>query len=1095
MSACREPGPVDPGSEFSGADTSFLDHLDPLPFPARARALSRHARTLSDQEYRSVFAVLNSGTADERHIALHMAVVRRDIAAIERALADATQRRRALSAAIRLPVSDDALGALVRQAALRDRKRVYGVLRKSRRRNLADALVATVHDLWGRGDVAELLPACSPEVVRLWLPSVNPSASVLHRLARSAPAALGEFLTAGLLPGPVPHNWTRRYQGVLRVLARRSPEVVTQLFRNSPLTGHAARDSEVLAALLREPDVILDKQTWPAARNRDVVVSRSARQAIGRLTADQAARLLNCFGDGSVKGRLLAAVPRDRRRAVVDLAYPDGYRFARLTPEELRLLPDPDRIELVNTALSQRERDSRRWPDIELRAVLAYEQAAEPLWESTASHRYQERQQAWPALLKCAAWHGERRQFASVVSHAERAWNDQDLVRNAALHPLADAPAGLLSAVPVASLRNAIMAARDSRDATRETFALLARWLTRSLADALRHQRGARAQELQELLPRLHTDERSPGSPALANGLARDSADQLWHGVRSSVLRDVQAGRFAAAVRIASLLGKHLPSVAELDALIGEIARTPGRSTEAEKAARLWITPASTREQRLEQLVQDVPERALSDGVWQVVVTRRTDLLDRLLELDTCLPEVAPSWRGRWTGRQRAAAERRAIAVAGDPEAGVHNRKAATGWIHDPTVLRELADTAAQPVAAAALESVASSCPEQALPVLLQHADTARSRLARAAVRALGVARELLPDGEVVEALWPVLVQQRGTVGAAKEAARLLSRTRPVGSLDMLKQAWTRAAHRDVQAAAAEALASFLGDDTTIADLVADALRRDSAIRDAVLRGPDALAPYQRPVFARILGDVLTSDHTAAINDVLAVYHEYWQYAPETIANLEHVLTPDSSFETFEGALRALRQATEVENAAALWSRVVGGLVATAESADPRRAANATFRLPLLARSVHTGPETERGRAWRRVLADGCRSAGLHAEAIPLLRDMAHASLAHNADTALWDELITAVDERPHRWARRGSRHTFAKPIPEFAGAVVDHLLSRNGSVPALLAIEVINNGVRHLGPTEPLRDQFRALLEHPDPDVRESARSSRTSW
>lgn len=98
---------------------------------------------------------------------------------------------------------------------------------------------------------------------------------------------------------------------------------------------------------------------------------------------------------------------------------------------------------------------------------------------------------------------------------------------------------------------------------------------------------------------------------------------------------------------------------------------------------------------------------------------------------------------------------------------------------------------------------------------------------------------------------------------------------------------------------------------------------------------------------------------------------------------------------------------------------------------------------------------------------------------------MAHASLAHDMDTALWDELITTIDERPHRWAGRGSRHTFAKPIPEFIPAIVDHLLSRNGSVSGLLAIEVINNGVRHFGLTEQLRDRFRALLEHPDPPPR----------
>lgn len=381
---------------------------------------------------------------------------------------------------------------------------------------------------------------------------------------------------------------------MLRLLAKRSPEVVAKIFRDSPLTGHAARDSEVVAALLHEPDVMLDKQTWPPVWNRDVVVSRAAGEAISRLTTEQVAKLLDRFSAGTVKGRLLAAISRERRRAVVDLAYPDEYRFARLSPEELRLLPEADRIELVDVALSNRDWDSRRWPELELRAVLAYGRAAEALWESAASHRYQERLAAWPVLLKCAIWQGDRQQFATVISHAERAWRDQDLVRRAALHPIADAPTRLLSAVPVAALQQAIMAAVEARDATRGTFALLVRWLMPSLADALRHQRGERAGELQALLPRLHTDRRGLDRPVLANGLRHDSANQLWLGVRSTVLRDAQAGRFATALRVAALLDERLSSVDELDTLIGNIACTTGNSAEAATAARLWITPPRT---------------------------------------------------------------------------------------------------------------------------------------------------------------------------------------------------------------------------------------------------------------------------------------------------------------------------------------------------------------------------------------------------------------------------------------------------------------------------------------------------------------------
>jgi len=114
------------------------------------RALAEHALLLSEAEYRAVHRELDAGSSYHRHLALHYATVRRDIPEVVRALHDPVVRRRALSAAMRLPVPDEALVSVVDTASRRDRLLVYGLLKRSRRHELADSLLPKVFSRRGR---------------------------------------------------------------------------------------------------------------------------------------------------------------------------------------------------------------------------------------------------------------------------------------------------------------------------------------------------------------------------------------------------------------------------------------------------------------------------------------------------------------------------------------------------------------------------------------------------------------------------------------------------------------------------------------------------------------------------------------------------------------------------------------------------------------------------------------------------------------------------------------------------------------------------------------------------------------------------------
>ncbi|MEU5853617.1 HEAT repeat domain-containing protein [Saccharopolyspora shandongensis] len=802
-----------------------MDQFESLPFPGRMRALSEHALALSESEYTAVSRALDVGGDHTRHIALHLAVVRRDLDFVERALADPALRPRAMAAAVRLPIPDSPLVELVVRGAPRDRVAVYGVLRRSRRRALADELIAEVHRRHGPGDAAALLPACSPEVVARWLPEVGAGVGVLHRLARTAPAAVAEYVAAetAACDGQELSRWLRRHRNLLALLATEEPLVVARVLRDQPrLCSMLTRDPRLAGALLSEPAELLrwDGRTLLRSLGYDgITLPAVAQRAIAALSVDQVANLLSWFGRGPGRASLLRALPVQVRRQVVELAHPGERLNATITAGELRELPASDRIELARRILAEGSSE-RSWRHLEITGVLPYDEAAAPLLEATSSHRYQERRVAWATLLTCAVAEHDPHAFTDALSAAKRAWHDQDVVRAAALRPVADAPAQLLSAVPLEVVREAVVATVESRDATRETFALASRWLARSLTSALARGLAQRVTTLQGLAARLHADPRSPGRFSAQHQVT--AGPQLWAELRERVLHDARSSRYSVALRVAGLFGTNLASAPELDRLIGEIARTAPNPADAAAAARRWIADPATRDQRVGELVAHDPALGRADVLWQVVSTRRTDLLDRLLETGEPLPAVPPVRRGRWTPTQSAAVEAHAAAVAHGAEAGLRERESAAAFVTEPNTLTSIADTAPQPVAAAALIALGSADPEQALPVLLRHAGGPAGPVARAAVRALGKALDSLPDGLAVERLRPVLAN--GSVGAAKEAARLLVDRRPAGAVDELADAWAAARHDDVRAAVAAALVGFLGEDDRVPALVAEAI-------------------------------------------------------------------------------------------------------------------------------------------------------------------------------------------------------------------------------------------------------------------------------
>ncbi|MEV6399675.1 hypothetical protein AB0M39_33660 [Streptomyces sp. NPDC051907] len=1104
-----QPEPLTPGW--------LAVHFDALPFPARSSALARYARALAPEAYSALKGALDAGDPDQRHTALFLAVARRDTAAVASALADPLLRRRALSAAIRLPVPEQALAESALNDAKAVRQATYRVLRLSRRTALADSLVSGVHERYGAQEAARLLVACSPQAVARWLPECEPPPGVLSSLARTAPMAVAEHLAHGHESRSGPERRSRLRQSVplAAVLSERDPEAGLLLLARAPelIAPRAAR------ALLRRPADVLDILRTPPAGEPDGdprpllriaagPLPPSVLRAVRALPPDDLASLAALCHVETTRvhqpGRqetapdpLLVLLPSGERRRIAEARMSDRTGMRRIHPTLSALAPE-DRVELVDAALERGGSSPARRN--RYLAVLPLDHAEPALREQTEQHRVHERIYAWPALLACAELHGDPEEFARVVASCERAWHDQNDVRRFALDQVAGAPPRLLAAVSERALRDATLTAVQSRDTTAQTLAALERWLRRTAESAAARGDGARAAYSARLLCDVLTDPRRTG-PRTPLRMDAEAAQAVW-----SATAERQRERAEQLIPLAELLAPHLARLPELDALL---RRTLDEHDDAElvaRAAAVWAAPVGGRESRCAELIRLDPSFAVVPRVLRTLVERRTDLLDEVLTAANdggphgrarprpapWAPRLRPGASARWTPAQRAAWHEHTAAVAADAWAPVRTRADAAASLRDPQRLLVLAADAPQPVSAAALGALGESEATQDLTAtLLRYAGTGgvRGRAAMASVRKL---LDTMPEQQAVTLLAPLLTDRRTPVGTRKEAARALAALPRDDAFAALLAGWDLPEqHRDVRAAMAGTLLRAIADEDVARRLWRHV--REPAVMEAAITARPQLVPQEmRPAYTRFLARLL--DDCGKDDEQLA-------WAVCGALRVWSAAAPGPAYASLAAA--ALRPGLSNQ----VWERAVAHLTGRAGDGDERASDSLVETLRALLRQTPEASPDDRVWAVRRL--DGCAAALCNAStpnarmpfAEPVVEILQEAGLAARAARVLWtaalaslqfgdpaperwERLLRLIEERPERLPLDDDRSLSLGRRSATLRTVVQRLRERGTPASGSCALFLVRRAGASTSWQSPWPEELEALRAHPDPDT-----------
>jgi hypothetical protein len=1078
-------------------------------------ALARYARTLTPHAYETLRHALDAGDTGERHTALFLAVVRRDLDRVSQALDDPLLGHRARAAAIRLPVPEQALECVALSDVRAIRRDTYRLLALSRRRELAARLLPTVHERHGPREAAALLPACPAETVSAWLPRVEPGPGTLNSLARTAPRAVADHLaTQRERQGHrQTYGFVSRFRAVASFAARRDPDAALVLLARAPdlLTPLGVR-----AALYRPAEALtVLRAARPDAEGRHPQRSVPAgplppalRRTLRDLPAEDLAALAGyCPATGSRErgphrhdvtpdGLLRLLQPAERRRVVEARA--EARRGLRGVPPTTFAALDPvDRAAL----LLPRVEKSVRSPWIRARLAAALPLAdGEPLLRDLAdNHRAQYRAVAWPALLACAELEGEPEEFARIALDCERAWHDRDEVRGAALRQLAGVAPRLLSALPDRVLRDAVLTAVQSRDSSATTLSAAERLLHRVVQRADTQGRAERAAYAVGLLGEFAAVPRH--APSLTPlRVDETGARAVW----AAASRTEAVRRPATVIALAELLGPHLAALSDLDAEVRNVVVQSEHPRLVARAAAAWARPAHLREQRCGELLALDPSFATVPLIQRTVATRRTDLLDLVIAAagdgmtGRLRTRAALPWTsclhshvsGRWLPAQVDAWHEHHARVAEDDMAPLHVRTRAVTHLRHPARLMALADEAPQPVAAAALAALGETAAQPGADaarlrdLLLRHASTGGVR-GRAAMAALRRLLERLPDAEAVTLLGSVAATVDTPVGGRKEAARALGALPGEDAFEALVTAWDRPGqHPDVRAALAGALLPRI-DRAAVTDRLLGAVH-EPAVRDAVVHArvrmvSDAVAEAYTAFLARLAeeGDEDT---------VVAVCRALPSWSADLTRVLAGLLTDAGRpRKVWQAAARGLLGTPPGPASGPIAAEAFRTLAERARAQNPRDRADALRRLHACVdalgphQTLHTTPGAV------EALADALEEAGLHADAARLCWDTALDSVRHGThDERRWDRLLRLCDAAPgrlpvtpyvpvdfHRARVRAAALTTAR-----------FLRARDTGVAGRLALHLVHGAGRAAHWDEPWRAELDALRAHRDSDT-----------
>ncbi|NQX48344.1 HEAT repeat domain-containing protein [Paenibacillus tritici] len=857
---------------------SLLKELDTLGYSDRIRTIAVLGRNhLGSPAYSRLLASLLEGGAYEARLALMGAIATLDAPILLSGLRHPMASIRNTAAGLVAKVaSDEEIERELPQLSPDCRRKLLRTISLVGRQELAERLLPIVYARWGAEEAAIVLQASSAATLRTWLEAIGYAIKDWKRLAGRHLDVVAEYFTATLEEAPLRAKgrvWSR-FSSAMEHLCNHKPELVLACAQNhGPVNLIHPSIKAHLGTLVRlKPDGVYQLLTQPGVRND--LMSLGVPEAVLKrrklLTVDQWTEIAKLLADTPVHvAKLLEHMAPSNRQSIFDAVYGEEKRKEWIFPERLLYaLPHDLRDKEAARMLGLREIKDNRDRTLRITASRSILQAREPLEQATRVSSADERATALMQLVRSTVL--SRQGMSETLLTLSRIVNDQDPVRGAVFKELSESPASVYTNDHVQALTVLVDSVIDARDTSYGT-----KFSVQQLAFILlRHNAAEPHGELFRFalttLQKLAKQDGQLSLPSLEKNLPKGVEEIIFEAIYSYAAQAGKRENYNLVLSLANSFGKRGSGIVKLQHLLQEATRAKTDST-AIRAARFWLAPLKTRDERVKELLAADPSYITIHEVFRHLHLKRQEWLDpyisgavikgKFLSGKTIHPVPATDGFYRWLPRQQQAYGSVLSRVASDPKYSLSERSRAIRIMAampdcDPDPLFKLVQDQEVAVAEAALHALSLlEEPEKSLPVLLDHLDGDRARVAMYSIpRCIRRVNPVL----LVSLLKELLNRDKLKVTVRKETIRLLGVYRSEDSLPLLLHEFGKPnVHKDVLIAIGHAAKQLLDDERSWEILSAIAASPQSDVAVSLLsQQPAALPVDYRPRYLSLILEI-----------------------------------------------------------------------------------------------------------------------------------------------------------------------------------------------------------------------------------------------